>query len=98
VARINTGRDYTPGELMELKENDYETLTQALTSAQKTGKQGGFSKLARLLGKAQSTIYPQTMLVFLGSELLGRLESDPDIKHGLWRGGAPGVTPIKLLL
>jgi len=83
VAKINTGVDYTPQELQEMRENDYELLTNALATQTEWGggerQTGGFSELARQLTKrsgkefAISTIREQTRIIFLSPNFLKKI-------------------------
>lgn len=89
VVKINSGRDYTPQQLMDLKKTDYQNLGSIIIKQPVKGEFSGFYELARQLGSNKPendrvNLQRHTMLVFLSSGMLDRLENG-EINYSLIR-------------
>lgn len=87
VVKINTGEDYTPIELMAIKENDYEQLKTFLVgrearSEEGTQKRMGTAELARQLSKrsgnevSQPTVLAHMRIIFLSQKFLDKIDNE----------------------
>jgi len=97
VAKINKGVDYTPQDLQEMREKDYELLKSVLATPTEwdNGERqtGGFSELARQLTNRSGTehqtvtVREQTRIVFLSPSFLKKIE-DGEILYSYGRAAS----------